>query len=219
MSPKHFRRAEDAMGSDHSFADNLFEEAGLRITWPVPRRCNDSIREEDDWLRDGDSGIAMSPQSSEKFGDMVGSRSGSNGEDVDEDEDVSEIQPFPSTASITFSNSLPGAHEFPGIRRLVPPLCSDESLVDISCEADVSSFLDGDSTNIDFEEEQSRDAVPSSSQAWSPPVTSLTEAIFSPRPGIEELMIPRSQTIRRLALMSDRRPYRNVSGALQPHFP
>uniref|UniRef100_A0A0W0FBB1 non-specific serine/threonine protein kinase n=1 Tax=Moniliophthora roreri TaxID=221103 RepID=A0A0W0FBB1_MONRR len=215
MNPKLFRRAEDAKGKDHSFADNLLEEAGLRVTWPVPRRCNDSIREEDDWLRDGDSGIAMSPQSSEGFGDMAGSSSGSNGEDVDLDEDASEIQPFPSTASIMFSvsadgtihkmqhgpshrqNSLPGVHEFAGIRRLVPSLCSDESLVDISCEADVSSFIDGDSTNIDFEEEQTRDAVSLPSRAWSPPVASLTEAIFSPRPAIEELMIPRSQSQRR----------------------
>ncbi|ESK80907.1 hypothetical protein Moror_1332 [Moniliophthora roreri MCA 2997] len=93
---------------DHSFADDLLEEAGLRIAWPVPRRCNDSIQEEDDWLRDGDSGIAISPQSLKKFGDMVESRSGSLSKVVDLDEDASEFQPFLSTASIMFSVSADG---------------------------------------------------------------------------------------------------------------
>ncbi|KAK7062855.1 hypothetical protein VNI00_000351 [Paramarasmius palmivorus] len=207
MRPGVLRRVEGVREDEHSLDDDLFEEAGLRITWPVPPRGRGGLQE-DPYLRDSDdSGIGLSLRSLRKTGGVVRSRSVQHDlyEEDEDDDGASEIQPFPSTASIMFPvqetsgvHHSSGIEKLPGIRRLAPSLCSDESLVDISCEADVSSFFDGDiSTNIDFEEEKTCDAISYASPVWSSPVTSINEAIFSPRPGVETLMIPRSQSQRR----------------------
>ncbi|KAK1236244.1 hypothetical protein PQX77_000506 [Marasmius sp. AFHP31] len=190
---------------DSLVIDDLFREAGLRITCSIDNaKCssNDGTRAvENEAKLDGlKYGVAF---------DVNSAHSPNSGRALDHKhessiEDTSEIQPFPSTASIIFppreqpfpsrpsplqATNDPFTTRSPRARRLVPSFCSvHDSGVDMSCDADVSSSLEADmSTNIDFEEVTMTDVsrnIPSPVQQ--------RETMFGPSLAYEKLLLPQS---------------------------
>ncbi|KAL0071221.1 hypothetical protein AAF712_001787 [Marasmius tenuissimus] len=190
---------------DSMVIDDLFREAGLRITCSSDNaKCssNDGARavEEEanlDGLKYG-AAFDVNPAGSPNLGCALDHKHRSS------IEDISEIQPFPSTASIIFPSKEqpfpagpsssqatkdPLTTRSPRARRLVPSFCSvHDSGVDMSCDADISSSLEADmSTNIDFEEVTMMDMsrnIPSPVQQY--------ETMLSPSLAYERLLLPQS---------------------------
>ncbi|KAL0576118.1 hypothetical protein V5O48_005865 [Marasmius crinis-equi] len=208
--------------------DDLFEEAGLRITWPtISPSCSDDGGkvDEDRELREGDDGLASNVNSAGPSNKHIADCMRTPGReylsssynDHVSNEEASEIQPFPSTASLMFlskkgsllrtvipsppepATSLPKARSTPVVRRLIPSFYSaHDSGVDISCDADVSSSIEGDmSTNIDFVDVPTKDSISITSKRPSPssrssPKHEYEEAILSPTLAFDTFLFPQT---------------------------
>ncbi|KAG7095631.1 hypothetical protein E1B28_006354 [Marasmius oreades] len=210
--------------------DDLYNEAGLRIVWSKVG-CNDDSEGNADKAEPGGVDGELG-----RIGDRVVSNLNSAGlsskhiplpddahgmvflprsHTLDTIEDMSEIQPFPSTASIMFlgTDEYKGEGPPPGgfassspnpsvptmpppgcvIRRLVPSFCSaQDSGVDLSYDPDVNSCMEADmSYSVDFAEVRSKDTISIASTKDHHEVREEA-SIFSSRPSLHCLPYPRS---------------------------